>query len=721
MSVAENIDIENPVRYCIDIMLKEARKEDRLVRQLFYAMASAYTNNPINLAINSPSGEGKNWVIRHVAEKFPNDDVIRLSGMTVKSIFHRRGLLVVKNQETGEYEPLEDKLSEIDHEISEKKQEMLRTQSSDTKNGLESFIGSLEHDKREVKARSKKLIDLSHKIIIFMDTPPPELLNALMSLLSHDEHVTEYEYVDVYNGIGTKTNVLRGWPVFIFAQATDLGHYRRYTEIQRRFIFASPRMDSTKYEAAIDLIVDSIGIPDFMYQAKVLGKDDFDKCKELILQIRSRMLEMANRVRPDKNQRVFVPFPDAIKSSVPKTKGFDMTTSSRLMSFLSLLTLVNVDRRPRLVTLKTKDGEESGLRANVDITPLALFEDLGESISVMENSTGLRPYQLEWYEKVFLAEYNSMEHPDSREVRGRWVAEKIKAVTTERLVRKTKEVHNRHITSKKVLETYLEPLLNEGYIDKTGSDLDGRAHIYYPLIGTTKPFDYSINDQSNNISYKPKIVVRNPAIYPDKQYIISKIEEVERYSTEQGLQTTIKNHDWKDMSAEELADKYYGTPEEYFDCEYTRIEEPEPTQKSPVNIYYPQQILRKSISCSTSIIEYFQNRSDEEKSQLNYDNGAESTISHSKTHEILFEEPHTEQSNIFDDGSIGHDDSQSKDLTPDPGPYKYLIIEEPSSEIGTYYRCKEHRNPGDPWYPTLSGLIISHLQPFHSKEIKNEG
>ena len=39
-------------------------------------MLSAYTNNPINLAINAPSGEGKNYILQKVGELFPDNDVI---------------------------------------------------------------------------------------------------------------------------------------------------------------------------------------------------------------------------------------------------------------------------------------------------------------------------------------------------------------------------------------------------------------------------------------------------------------------------------------------------------------------------------------------------------------------------------------------------------------------------------------------------------------------
>jgi hypothetical protein len=107
-------DVKDPTRYCIDVILKEARKEDRLVKQLFYVMASAYSNNPLNLTINSPTGEGKNWVIKKVSEKFPEEDVLRLSGMTTKAIFHRRGIYVIKNEQDGRYHPLEDMLADID-------------------------------------------------------------------------------------------------------------------------------------------------------------------------------------------------------------------------------------------------------------------------------------------------------------------------------------------------------------------------------------------------------------------------------------------------------------------------------------------------------------------------------------------------------------------------------------------------------------------------------
>lgn len=145
-------------------------------------------------------------------------------------------------------------------------------------------------------------------------------------------------------------------------------------------------------------------MPNFVYQAKILGQKDIDKCKELILQIKSKLLEMASRVSPNRNQSIFVPFSDAIKDSLPHSKAFDMTTGNRLMSFLSLLAHINIENRPRLVTFNPIVSEKNP----TEVTPVALFEDLQESILIMENSSGLRPYQIEWYEKVFLTEYKRL-------------------------------------------------------------------------------------------------------------------------------------------------------------------------------------------------------------------------------------------------------------------------------------------------------------------------
>ncbi len=78
-----------------------------------------------------------------------------------------------------------------------------------------------------------------------------------------------------------------------------------------------------------------------------------------------------------------------------------MTTAQRLYNYITLLPIVNIDKRPRLVT--RRDGDPI-----LKICPFATFEDLQESIYLMEYSNGVRPYVLEWYNEVFLNRFNEI-------------------------------------------------------------------------------------------------------------------------------------------------------------------------------------------------------------------------------------------------------------------------------------------------------------------------
>lgn len=212
---------DNPVEFCLASIVKEARQEDLLAKQLLLAKLSAYTKNPLNMCINAPSGEGKNYVINKVAEKFPSDDVLTLAGMTDKALFHRRGELVIKNPQTKNYEPLMPMIAVINKAIAEKARQLRemekekkgnvsargngREKTSTGDNGssidhatdlqanpeessnsrgqeskaLEKEILDLKEHRASLFSQAKKMINLENKILIFLDTPSQTLLSTL--------------------------------------------------------------------------------------------------------------------------------------------------------------------------------------------------------------------------------------------------------------------------------------------------------------------------------------------------------------------------------------------------------------------------------------------------------------------------------------------------------------------------------------------------------------
>jgi len=61
------------------------------------------------------------------------------------------------------------------------------------------------------------------------------------------------------------------------------------------------------------------------------------------------------------------------------------------------------------------------------------------------------------------------------------------------------------------------------------------------------------------------MVITNSTLYPNKQYINSKIEEILHYSSDKDFSVEIVNHEEEILTKEELVDQYYENPEDYFE------------------------------------------------------------------------------------------------------------------------------------------------------------
>ena len=441
--------IKDKIEYCLDIILKEAKKENKLANQLIITMLSAYSTNPINLLINAPSGVGKNYVINKVAELFPENDILPLAGMTDKALFHRPGTLVIKNELTGEYESLEEKIKDIEEQIDDKENEISNAKNRNEKQGLKSIVNELYSEKKDLLKDARKLIDLSNKIIIFLDTPKESLLAGLLPLLSHDKYELEYEFVDTHNGIKTKNNVLRGWPAVIIAQALDYSNSPRYPEYSRRFITTNPTMSTEKFNEAVNLISNKFSVPDWIYQQTIVSDKDKDIAREIVKGLKEQIQDIYKNVKPGKNN-VIIPFNESIVGLLPKEKSEDMTRANRLYTYLSFLPVVYFHKRPRITIVKKGD-------TNIQTIPIATFEDLKNTISLMEYSDGVRPYILQWYYDVLLKTYQDKDTPDFKIIKkknnskGEEVEETITedrvAVTSKELIQKHKEKHNETLTT----------------------------------------------------------------------------------------------------------------------------------------------------------------------------------------------------------------------------------------------------------------------------------
>lgn len=378
------------IQYIIDIIEKETKRERPLIKYLLYTCWSTYTNDPINLLVNSRSpGQGKTHPILAVLEYFPKSDWIPLTGSSDKALYHEKGKLVIQNPDTDEFEDVGPRIAELEAKIAEIELELDSSSNNNDSSSREYKKAKrdeiTEHKKeiRDIIKQSSKLINLEHKILVFLDTPNMNLLEALMPLLSHDEYYSKYKFVDKKGGsVESTDNILWGWPTVVFAQTLDPSLRKRWAELARRFIIVNPTVSKEKVSDSVDLAVDSASLPDELYQDEILEDSDAKKAKNIIKEIRHEFLEFSHNLRkPDgtydkKKSAVFNPFKESLKQALPKSGDMnDVTNAKRFLRFQTLSTVTQVNKRP-IIKVSPKQTEDNISKpAKVVEIPLIVFAD----------------------------------------------------------------------------------------------------------------------------------------------------------------------------------------------------------------------------------------------------------------------------------------------------------------------------------------------------------
>ncbi len=77
--------------------------------------------------------------------------------------------------------------------------------------------------------------------------------------------------------------------------------------------------------------------------------------------------------------------------------------------------------------------------------------------------------------------YYAKKEPDYKERDGKIVKEDRVALKPKELVVATMKYKNEVVSDRDIREKYLDPLYNNGIIDKADSETDKRGHIFYPI------------------------------------------------------------------------------------------------------------------------------------------------------------------------------------------------------------------------------------------------
>ncbi|HUC96324.1 MAG TPA: hypothetical protein VMR16_01530 [Candidatus Saccharimonadales bacterium] len=404
----------------LDILGTTIKRDDDNKFIAFLCQLSAYTeDSQLNLSFNAPSSSGKSFIPIEIAKLFPSEDVLELGYVSPTSFFHSASEY---NKETEEY-----------------------------------------------------LVDLSRKIIIFLDQPHNMLLEHLRPLLSHDKKEIKVQITDKQqkNGLRAKKIVLRGYPAVIFCSAG----LRMDEQEATRFLLLSPEVTQEKIREGI---LESL--------KKASDRDSYNEKTELDLP-RQQLKERIKAIREANisDIRITVEDQDYI---IKHFFGLAVTLKPRhqrdirrLIAIIKALALLNLWHR------KTEGSRIVASRIDID----EAF-DVWDRISITQE-LNIPPYVYKLYEDIILTTYkekNADCNDDFVEITG------TIGVTRQEILNKHYTVYGRMLDTLTLRQQIL-PILNQvGLITEELDPIDKRNKLIYPIILPK----YSESDGGVNVENK---------------------------------------------------------------------------------------------------------------------------------------------------------------------------------------------------------------------------
>lgn len=457
--------------------------EKILVKKILRVGFSAYTNNPINLGLMAPSSEGKTYAVVHVMELFPKEDVIFVGGMSPTAFIHARGIIVNENNE-----PIESRLEELWSRLKTDKENE----------------SSIKKEISDLVSKSKNLIDLQDKIMVFLDAPHIELWDRLKPILSHDKYEIEFRITDKgkHSNLVVKNVVIRGFPACIFCSAKNERKSSIWEEIETRFLITSPNTDVSKYKKANRLTTLKYGIPDFA--SEIISKEEDEKyAKYWIGKIKKQIHEL---FKGSKNP-IWNPFHEIISELFPSNEGITMRNVARFMTLCNIETLVNADRNYRIEYITNTGMKNHSL--------IVSLRDIDNAIKMMDSTSVIPSEKLKFITDVLQP----------------YIAERLDGVTSEMLAERYKKIYKKDTTPKKILENYLVPLYYYGIVDSKVNLQDKRQNLYRIVS----------NPNSNTLeSIQSKIIEESKN---NDLLVWSGIEKLAKYSNGKGYINAIFDHE----------------------------------------------------------------------------------------------------------------------------------------------------------------------------------
>ena len=379
-------------------------KQNKIVT--FLCELSAYTENAqFNISYNAPSSTGKSYIPLEISNLFPKEDVMKLGNCSPTAFFH----------EQGEYD----------------------------------------------KENNTITVDLSRKIIIFLDQPHNALLERLRSLFSHDEKEMQSKITDKNQkgGNRTKTVIIKGFPSAIFCSAG----LRIDEQEATRFLLLSPEVNQEKLRNGITQAIAKES-DNGSYKAWLNGNPERILLKNRIQAIKQ---EKIKEIKISNSEMIEGRFLGKNKVLKPRHQR----DIKRLLSIIKSLALLNV-----------------WWREKSDLTITANKDDIDEGFSIWEKLSAsqelnLPPYVYNLYREVILElweEKNGSRSKTFEDITGNL------GITRQEILDKHYQAYGRMLDNNQLRQQILPMLETAGLIIQEQDINDKRKVLVFPTLQDEK-------------------------------------------------------------------------------------------------------------------------------------------------------------------------------------------------------------------------------------------
>ena len=440
------------------ISSKKLKEEDNSIRQILLTLFSAWTNNPQNLRILAPSGEGKTYLVITLASLFPQENIIILGKASPQSLKYNLNSKRVVENGLGNWQDYDVAVKPLEEELGKTKDK--------------EKIQEIKKQIRELQDSACDFIDFSNMTIIFVDSQSFEMFESIKPTMSHDqENIKSFSVNKSKSGTmrGQKF-IFHGFPAIIYCSAKDEIVKDETNEINTRFNTISLNASRVKYRKMLEFEALRSSLPHSIRQEEIISDDEIEQLKQQIQQIIKQIPDSGEIINPY-GEGLSRLFPDDAGS---RTRQFKILNNNTRMH-----ALINAKFRPKIIY----DGIT---------TPIATRLDVEESCKLTKETKEIQPYKIKYFNdhiRKAILELGKEKQTVGGPIKcltASEIADCItkKGINTDR--QRLQETYLKHLVSHGFLEEFVDPDNKSRYVFAVSTPyLEREATIESTLIDTS--------------------------------------------------------------------------------------------------------------------------------------------------------------------------------------------------------------------------------------------